>query len=67
MTPRQRALRIAEAAMVRLHGDPKTWPQRDLEDRRDLMVRVDNELRLIELTTCTCAVPAVPGPERRAS
>ncbi|MFJ9846297.1 hypothetical protein ACIRYZ_38835 [Kitasatospora sp. NPDC101155] len=67
MTRRQRALLIAEEAMVRLHGEPMFWCDGDLADRRDLIRRVDDELALIETTTRTGAAPAAPAPERRAA
>lgn len=67
MTPRQRALRVAEDAMVRLHGEPKFWKDQDLRDRRLLIRRVDAELALIETIARTSAAPAVRCPERKAS
>jgi len=67
VTRRQRALRVAENAMVRLHGEPKFWKDGDLRDRRALIRRVDAELALIETITRTSVAPAAPGPERKAS
>ncbi|MEV7217884.1 hypothetical protein AB0O31_32915 [Kitasatospora cineracea] len=61
MTRRQRALRIAEEAMVRLHGEPKFWKDGDLADRRALLRRVDAELAEIETATSTV------DSERRAA
>ncbi|WP_404871080.1 hypothetical protein ACI1MP_38045 (plasmid) [Kitasatospora griseola] len=67
MTRRQRALLIAEEAMVRLHGEPRFWKDGDLRDRRALIRRVDAELAVIETITRTIAAPAASGSERKAS
>jgi hypothetical protein len=49
LTRRQRALLVAEQAMVHLHGEPMFWRPQDLADRRALIARIDAELAVMDL------------------
>lgn len=48
MTRRERALRIAEEALIRVHGEPMFWKNEDLADRQALIRRCEADLARID-------------------
>jgi hypothetical protein len=47
MTRRERALHIAEEALIRVHGEPRFWKDADLADRQALLRRCEADLARI--------------------
>jgi len=47
MTRRERALRITEEALIKVHGEPKFWKDVDLADRQLLLRRCEADLARI--------------------
>lgn len=44
MTRRERALNIADEALIRVHGEPRFWKDPDLADRQLLLRRCEADL-----------------------
>jgi hypothetical protein len=55
MTRRERALHIAEEALIKVHGDVRLWKDADLADRQALLRRCEADLARM---TEPLAVPA---------
>ncbi|MEZ0095008.1 hypothetical protein [Streptacidiphilus sp. EB129] len=47
MTRRERALHIAEEALIKVHGDVRFWKDQDLADRQLLLRRCEADLARI--------------------
>lgn len=54
MTRRERALHIAEEALIKVHGEPRFWKDPELADRQALLRRCEADLARIT----PLAVPA---------
>jgi len=51
MTRRERALHIAEEALIKVHGDVRLWKDADLADRQLLLRRCEADLARIHPQT----------------